>query len=674
MNAITAPIDGAMFSVMDGVFASEGDTSALLYANLLAIRGQIGAAAASDPWQNAEYVGATVTSQSGGSATGYAANGAAHPNNPKRWTTTPLEILWDGGLDATTGTNYHDALTGMVSAGQVNRCYNRASVPACSTQKIAIRLLGTGSPIVLIQLGDKFIAKAGHALAGSSGIQWLFVDRGASFDANERISVWSTGGIDGFYPETGGVITPEPAPWTAKSIVFNGDSITDGGGPTLVYMGYAPQVAWRLGFPKCIPNGVTGTGYLADSGGSLYYTVGQRVPNMTGASNGEMIVAGATNNPGMLLGCFVAGVNDLISGFTDAQVGAACRAAIAQFQRDAPGVPLIVFDSWDRNAPSAPESGYTAQSAAIAAACAGFSGVKFKSLQGLSYSKIDASHPDDAGALQQVNGMVPLISAAIDEMLLDPDLLLWRDAVVTNGGTVSAARLTIVNDFIRAEKACGAWALTDDYWALWGENEAQALTSLKQRRLASTVNSPIFTADRQYDFDGITNYINTGFIPSTHGVSYTGGNQRLAVYERTNVGVSAYTAGTRVGTASSIALVARGSTSMTALLNNTAGSGSFVLSVADSRGLKAVSRAGGTTALGYERGVRLTDVTGLTIGGSSGPSVSLAIGCLNSGGTPVSFRAASVGFVAIGGPLSDAQEAAQQTNVQQMATAIGANV
>lgn len=428
VNVMSSPMDAVMSSVMEGVFSSGGDTSAQLQANLLEIAALIGAAPTSDPWQNAEYVGATVTPQDGGSATGYAANGAAHPNNPKRWTTTPNEILWDGGLDATTGTNYHDALTGMVSAGVINRCWNRASVPACSTRKIAIRLLGTGSPTVLIQLGNKFVAKAGHALAGSSGLQWLFVDRGAGFDANERITVWSTGGIDGFYPETGGVITPEPAPWNAKAIVFNGDSITDSGGPSLVYNGFAAQVAWRLGFKKCIANGVTGTGYVADSGGQLYYTVGQRVPNMTGASNGEMIAAGATNRSNMLLGCFVAGVNDLISGISASAVGAACRAAIEQFQRDAPGVPLIVFDSWDRNAPSAPESGYAAQSAAIQAACAGFVGVKFKSLQALAYSKMDPSHPDDPGAVQQTNGVVALIGAAIDEMLLDLNVPIYPTA------------------------------------------------------------------------------------------------------------------------------------------------------------------------------------------------------------------------------------------------------
>lgn len=256
----------------------------------------------------------------------------------------------------------------------------------------------------------------------------------------------------------------------------------------------------------------------------------------------------------------------------------------------------------------------------------------------------------------------------------DPDVRLWKRAVDANGGWVSPARLTIVTAFVAAEKASGAWALTDDYWGLWAENEVQALVSLKQRRLSTKVNAPTFLADRHYAFDGAANYINTGFNPSTHAVAYTGTNQRIAAYVRANVSASGSAAGCRVGTAASISIVPRNGSSMSGAANNTAGSVAFVLGVADSRGLKAISRAGGgTTALGYDRGVRLTDATGLTVG-SGTQNAALALGCLNSSGTYTSFRAAQLGFAAIGAPLSDAQELAQYNAVQNWATSVGANV
>lgn len=254
------------------------------------------------------------------------------------------------------------------------------------------------------------------------------------------------------------------------------------------------------------------------------------------------------------------------------------------------------------------------------------------------------------------------------------EVRLWAAAVSAAGGTVSPSRLEVASAFVKNTKASGVWDRTDDYWMLWGENAIQALTSLKQRRLAVATNSPTFTANRDYTFDGATNYIDTGFVPSTHGINYTGTSQRIAAYERTNVSSSGTTAGCRVGTSASIQIVARNGANMTGATSNTAGTVSFAISPQDSRGLKAISRAGGgTTALGYDRGVRLTDVTGLTVG-TSPPSVSLCIGAFNSNGSLVTFRAGAVGMVSIGGPLSDAQELSDQNAVQAWATAIGAQV
>jgi len=261
---------------------------------------------------------------------------------------------------------------------------------------------------------------------------------------------------------------------------------------------------------------------------------------------------------------------------------------------------------------------------------------------------------------------------------IDADALLWRDAVVANGGTVSANRLVVVSAFVAAEKASGAWALTDDYWGLWGENAPQALTSLKQRRLATAVNTPTFTADRDYTLNGSTQYIDTGFIPSTHGINYTGGDQRLAFYDRANASTTGQSAGASDGSGNTLAKItinSRTSGNMTGLLNTAAAlPATFALGVADSRGLKVVSRAGGgTTALGYDRGVRLADVTGMSVNANI-TSRAIYIGCYNNAGVAAGFRSASAGFVAIGGPLSDAQELAQYNAVQAWATAVGAQV
>lgn len=256
----------------------------------------------------------------------------------------------------------------------------------------------------------------------------------------------------------------------------------------------------------------------------------------------------------------------------------------------------------------------------------------------------------------------------------DADVLLWKAQVETNGGSVSLARLIIVDQFVFAEKASGTWALTDDYWGVWAENAIQALTSLKQRRLAVAVNSPTFTTDRGYVGDGVSSYINLGFDCSVNGINCTGTNQRIGAYERTNLASAGATVSVVNGTTQALTIVNRNSGGSTAIGRQNFSTASFTLSPQDSRGLKATSRAGGgTTSLMYDRGVRLTDATGLTVG-SAAPTGALYAMAQNTSGVATGFRACSLGFVVVGGPLSDAQELAQYANIQAFATSVGANV
>jgi hypothetical protein len=664
----------------DVLLASSGSA---MRRKLLTLQAMLAAGPAADPWSAAEHGVATVDSSTftgSGIPTNIAASGSAN-----RWSVNGASaILATGGIPFTFATNYVKANTGMVSAGVANTSYAMVDFGTVTTQYFAFRVLGSTEPY-LVELDGKFISKAGHLTGATSGTCWIVVDRGAAAIGVEcRPIIWVGGspGVDALYPGTGGTVGAIPESTWDETIAIIGDSIVDG--PTINARGFVPQMARLLNFRRHMGVGVTGTSYAYDGGSSLY-TVLQRVPNITGVDNGEVAgLIGNTLSPNIGLAVFDASINAIASGTSAATEAAAAARAFDLFRAHLPNVPVVVFGPPDRNAPSAVEAGFDAMEAALREVCASRSGFCFKSLRGYSYTKIDATHPDYPGNSEMAWFKAMLAEEAVNDMVLgldtsslrvhDPDVLLWRAAVVVAGGTVSNTRLSIINDFVYAEKTVGNWALTDDYWGLWGENSTQALVSLKQRRLATLVNSPTFTADRQYAFDGSTNYINTGFVPSTHGVNYTGSSQRIAAYERVNVSASAYAAGARVGTATSIGIIPRASGSMTGIVNNTAGSAAFVLGVADSRGLKAVSRAGGTTALGYDRGVRLTDAPGLTIGGSAAPAQPIYIGCLDSSAIPISFRAASVGFIAIGAPLSDAQELAQYNAVQAWATAIGANV
>lgn len=255
----------------------------------------------------------------------------------------------------------------------------------------------------------------------------------------------------------------------------------------------------------------------------------------------------------------------------------------------------------------------------------------------------------------------------------DADALLWRDAVVTNGGTVSADRLAIISTFIVAEKVAGTWALTDDYWGFWAESQIQALTSLKQRRLATAVNTPTFTTDRGYAFNGTTNYLDTGFVPSTHAVAMTGSNMRIAGYERANLAVTnSYTAGVNDGTNQGLRVGARTAGNVVVGAANcpatNIGSG-----IMDSRGLTALSRTAAGVFEIYKNGL----TGGTAVPASTGtvlPIRSIGIGAIMVAGTWGGYRAATIGAVMVGASLSAAQELAQYNAVQAWATAVGAQV
>ena len=255
--------------------------------------------------------------------------------------------------------------------------------------------------------------------------------------------------------------------------------------------------------------------------------------------------------------------------------------------------------------------------------------------------------------------------------LYDRDALDWASSV----GPVSARYLGAVSAFIVAEKAAGLWALTDDYGPLWGENAAQALTSLKQRRLATAVNSPILTAGRGYTFDAATNCIDTGFVPSTHAVAMGLNSIHFEIYERTELSANSYAGG--VSNASNRLITIR--PRVTSSVNAAAGcsNGTFTLSPVSSLGLTQVGRNGpaGSDVYCSKNGVDLVASVVPSVVGTALPVNSILIGALSNSGTASGFRGTNIGFWAAGAALGSSQQRlARYNNVQAFAAAVGAQV
>lgn len=261
----------------------------------------------------------------------------------------------------------------------------------------------------------------------------------------------------------------------------------------------------------------------------------------------------------------------------------------------------------------------------------------------------------------------------------DTDVLAWEASVITNGGSVSLARRIITDQFVFSEKSNGLWNLTDDYWVFWGENAPQALTSLKQRRLATAVNAPTFTADRDYTTDGITSYVDTNFIPSTHATLASANDLHFSNYIRDTGAVSTTAHSSGASAASSRALRIRPRTSalrasLEILTGNTPSD--YTLTVATSAGYLSGGRDAASAAnyYNYKNGVALVVNNAPIAFGATLTNVSIFVGGYNAAGDLTGPRATSMGFMSFGRCLTAGQEATRYTNVQTFATSVGAQV
>jgi hypothetical protein len=246
----------------------------------------------------------------------------------------------------------------------------------------------------------------------------------------------------------------------------------------------------------------------------------------------------------------------------------------------------------------------------------------------------------------------------------------WQAAVASNGGTVSPARFQIVNNFIYAEKAAGTWALTDDYWGLWAEDTPGALTSLKQLRMALSISAPSFLPSRGYQFDGATNYLRTGFIPSTNAVAASGTSGHLCAYVLAGTS-GGFDIGNSVSSTVNWSLRSRnGTTNMTYSLNST--SSAAVSTVLGGPGFFCGTRTVDTFE-GWMNGASVGQFVPTTFPQGVLPSIELYIGAQNVNAVPGTFSPRLTGFLAAGASLNAAQNLARYANVQAWGEAIGAS-
>ncbi len=254
---------------------------------------------------------------------------------------------------------------------------------------------------------------------------------------------------------------------------------------------------------------------------------------------------------------------------------------------------------------------------------------------------------------------------------LDPDAARWIAAV--GQANVTQPRGLLISDTIRELKAANVWAALDFLPVLAAENAASALVDWKARKTMTAVNSPTLTADRGYAFDGMTNYLTGGFIPSSDATASTGTNYSLGFYDRENAaGGNSYPIGNYQTTTQQQRFTHRTAGNAWSALLNSNTVVNLRTGVTDTRGLW-VAGSDGVNAAGFYNGSPALTAA-LSSPGTAHTSIQLYIAALNINGVASLFRQCTGGYAFFGAQMTAAQQLAFYTIMQRYMTALGANV
>jgi len=116
-----------------------------------------------------------------------------------------------------------------------------------------------------------------------------------------------------------------------------------------------------------------------------------------------------------------------------------------------------------------------------------------------------------------------------------PEAQAYFDVVNARGGTISTIRKVLIAQGIDYLVTEGQWSLIDRLCIYKNTSQIAALTSMKNptSAIAIAVNSPTFSPESQYIFDGSTQYIRTQFVASTDAVAMTLNNGFMGCYLNT---------------------------------------------------------------------------------------------------------------------------------------------
>lgn len=243
----------------------------------------------------------------------------------------------------------------------------------------------------------------------------------------------------------------------------------------------------------------------------------------------------------------------------------------------------------------------------------------------------------------------------------------------------SSLRKRLINDLIVERKDIGTWSDDDAFYVIAmglddpGYVTANDAHAARQNWVANQYNltavaSPVFTTDRDYQGDGSSSYLDTGFNPTTAtSPKFTQNSAHMLFVSRTATAGS----GVDMGNANSLILTYQTTTSNFAQRCNAGSSGVVVNPAADGSGRYFANRTGAgggnTDGGGWRNASEI--VSSPQVVSAAPDNSNLRI--LGRSGT-VSYSARQVSVAGFGAGLSDGKIAADDAAILTYLQAVGA--
>lgn len=249
---------------------------------------------------------------------------------------------------------------------------------------------------------------------------------------------------------------------------------------------------------------------------------------------------------------------------------------------------------------------------------------------------------------------------------LDAATTAWINAVVADGGAVSANQQTRVDALIVGLKADSLFTLGDRLWLYAGESDThQAKIDLINLQSHTLISTPTLAAGG-YTGNGSSTAINTNFNPST-ATQFVQNSASFLLYDRTSRGSNNEGSGGGDGSQYVMLYPQTGGTLLSDLNDI-----SFPSTAnADARGSWIGSRTGSANFIVYKNGSSLATLTATSAGR---PNASLYVGAINGSGTPQDWSADQIAAVWFGAGLNGTQAANLASRINTYMTAWGINV